>query len=381
MKYHSVVALTALALAGLAPGDVSGQRARAWTRLETYSFERVEAQPVDQVQLLTIPFEAAWELPWIGMDVRGAYARGIATLHDGGYSEIAGPTDSRITVTARIRSMAVSGFAALPTGDAGYSQDQLLLLGIVSSDLMPWEVRSWGAGGGFGASARLAGWLGPVAVGLSGGYVSALEYEPLEGATSLYRPGSQVRLAAGARVRVWTASELSLALGHQRFADDVVDGVNLFRSGTRSEVFASLAHALGARESGLLYAGYYTRTTGTLLPVNAYVAGTVLPGVVESPPRRLVVAGFELQATRRRLTVVPALSMRLLQTDDDVGSGWLGSAGLGLDYRLLGGGFGRRLIVTPEAAVMVGSFRNRSGVDAGMQGWSAGVAMRWEPGR
>lgn len=358
----------------------AGQQASAGARLQTFTFSQQNEPGLEQAQFATVPFLAGWASSAIDVRIRGAYARGIATMPGGGYSEIAGLIDTEISAAFSVGWLTVGAVGLLPTGDALHSMDELPLVGIVASELLPLEVESWGAGGGFGGEARASRRIGSAVVSLAGARLVTNEYRPLEGVAAAYRPGAQTRLAIDVDAHLGIASIASVRLGYQRFDEDVYEDTNLFRPGTRWEGLASFAHPIGARESASVYAGYYVRSRSDLVLPNEFLASRTLPGVVESSARRRLVAGGEMRVSRDRLVVAPAAQLRLLRTDDGVGDAWLGSVGVAVDYRVAGGRFDRRLVVSPEAGVHVGSFRTSGGGDTGVRGWDVGIGIRWQGG-
>lgn len=381
MRRPAVASVAALvATVGLAVG-ATAQTADVGFGLQTFTMSEGSGSVVDQIQLATAPFGVAWAPhPRVTLDVRGAYAYGIATIVEGGYSEISGPTDTRVSVDLALGDLHATGLAILPTGDPGYTHDQLLMLGLAAGELLPLEVRAWGTGGGAGGVATYAKTLGRSSIALSAGYLAHGEYE-LFGATSpAYRSGGQVRITARAATRLGTGTVASVLGGHQRFSNDDYGGQELYRAGTRTEGFLSVTHAVGARESISLHAGYYVRSAGVIQAINPIVANDILPGIVASSGRELLVAGIEAHGARGRWAWVPSAEYRRLTTDDDLGSGWVASAGLAADYVVLGGRFGRRLTASASVRGHAGSSALSRDAEVSILGWDASLALRWRRG-
>jgi hypothetical protein len=365
----------------LAVAPLSAQDAWAGSVIETYTLADVEPFRPGRVRVLTAPFGVRWSWPKAAVSVTGGYARGIATLPGGGRSEIAGPTDTRVAMALSGAAWSLGSFLDVPTGDASHTLDELLLLGIVSSELLPFEVGGWGAGGRAGVTARVFRRVGRVAIGIGGGYVLPRAYDPLGSIAPTYRPGREIRMSVEMEATVGTATTLTLLLGHQRFGTDDADDINVFLPGTRFEAFVALTHPLGARESISGYAGVYGRRGGTI------VLGSELPptrrvlGLLESEQRRLHLAGIEIQALRSRFSLTPAVEMRQLVTQGSTGGGWLGTIAVEAEVRLAGRAFGHQLTAVPEMRTSVGAIEASDGAEVGVTGWRAGMTLRWRQAR
>jgi hypothetical protein len=287
--------------------------------------------------------------------------------------------DTRVAVGFGTSALSISSFATLPTGDASYTPLELMLLGTLASDLLPFGVQAWGTGGSYGGEATASVRTGATVITVGGGYVVAREHTPLQGLDDAYQPGAQARAKAMIQSRVGVRVRTFLLVGLQRWEGDRFADAEIFRAGTRFEAVGSLAYALGARESVSVHAAVYERS-GSALPTVAQIAEPLLPGLAGAGERRLMTVGAELQLTRDRLLLLPDVELRMLSTEDGVGDGWLGSAGLTLDRRLRGGRLGRRLVASPNARVHLGSVSAAPG-SGSVFGWEIGLALRWEPGR
>lgn len=364
---------------GLTP-TVSGQTASAGALVQTYRLSGSPDTGPEDIQLVTAPFSALWRQGAFQLEVEGAYAAGILTMPAGGYVEINGPTDMRVGARLDVGVLSVAAFTDIPTGRSSYETSEFPLLGALESDLLPFAIERWGSGGAVGGDVGVSVGRGPWAARLGVGYVQTRELTPWEGNGAVYSPGSQVRVRAMVDRWLGDASVVSLLAGYQRFADDVVEGLDVYRSGPRLEAQLSLTHAIGARESVSAYGRLYLGSEGLLAELSRVTTSPVV-GITGSPGRRLMVLGLNAQAVRDRFSVLPDLELRALSTDDGLGAGWLGSLGGSVDYRVLGERFGRHLVASPYARVHVGSVETASDVVSSVLGWQAGLAVRWEAGR
>ena len=85
----------------------------------------------------------------------------------------------------------------LPTGIKTVQQEQLSILGALSSDVIGFSAPSIGSGGGVGGGFAGAIPLGAWALGLGGTYRMPLAYQPIVGQTAKLKPGAEARLRVG----------------------------------------------------------------------------------------------------------------------------------------------------------------------------------------
>lgn len=385
LSKHRSVLLTSTALLLCPPHQGLAQQIASGAILQTYTFAGVTEESVDKVQLFTAPFSGAWSGRSVAFAVNGAWARGIATGRTGGFSEIEGPVDVHVTAALRTGPFTATAIARLPAGQTTYADDDFLILGLISSDLLPFAVKDWGSGGGVGGSLSYSPHLGAVRLRFTGGYLLTQESRPLEGIAGGYSPGGRARFSAEALIPSGIAGLIEVRAVHQRAAVDQFEGVDLFSARNRSEVHLSYAQPLGARESILVH-GSATRRSAAIGLGPAIIqseadprllsTGQRFPGVSNSPRRDLMVLGAGMHVARDRFAALPTVQYRLLRVPHGIGNGWLASVGLGVDYRVAGGKQGRQWIVAPEVRLEKGSF---TGTDAAhpVTGWSGSVTVRW----
>lgn len=380
-----VLLASTLACLVFPPDPALSQQVTSGVFLQTYTFSDVTAEAADKVQLLTVPFSAAWSGRSVAFAVNGAWARGIATGRTGGFSQVEGPVDVHVAAALRVGTFTATAIVSLPAGQSTFADDDFLILGLISSDLLPFAVRDWGSGGGGGGSLSYAPRLGATQLRFTGGYLLPQEFRPLEGIDGGFSPGSQARFSAEAIIPSGIAGIIEIQAVHQRTAVDQFEGVDLFSSRNRSELYLSYARPLGARESILVH-GSATRRSAAIGLGPAIIqseadprllsVGQRFPGVSNSPRRDLVVVGASMHVDRDRFTALPTVQYRMLRVPRGIGDGWLASVGLGLDYRVAGGKQGRRWIVAPEVRLEKGSFVGTDRAHA-VTGWSGGVTVRW----
>jgi hypothetical protein len=360
------------------PAVAVAQSGRAGAVLQTFSFDEA-AVGIAQAQLLTLPIELTWALRRAWFRVEGVYADGILTYPGGGYSTVSGVTDTHIVAGSSVSVLSVRALAVLPSGDSRYSADEVALLGVLASELLPFEIESWGSGGAFGGEAEIAAGRGRWTVDLAGGYVAARAHNPFESAEMSYRPGNEARLRLTIASRLGRASSLGVVAGFQHTALESSGDQDLYRAGDRWEVEVALAHPFGARESASVRAGMYTRSAGSVVPPLA-IGAQILPGIVGSSGRRLLTLGADVQVARGGLVIVPAGEVRVLRTDDGIGEGWLSTLGVSVDRLILGRRYGTRLVGSTTGAIHLGSIAMATGGGAPVRGWEIRVTARLEVG-
>lgn len=359
----------------LAPSALLAQSAAGGAGLQYYSFKDAEAAGLESFALITAPFAVG--IPVGGMfavDVSGAFAQGIATGPEGAEARLSGPTDTELGFSILLGDdrVVLRSSMTLPTGQEIATLEEAAVAAVVAAELLPFQIATWGAGGGAGGDLGLAFQSGKWGIGIGGGYWAAREFTPTSEVTYAYRPGDQIQARLVMDRDVGASGTFSLVLGLQRFGEDELDGANLFRSGNRLEGLASYAFALGLRGSALLYAGAYHREKGALL-----LEESLLDGATDSPSQQLFLGGANLLIPAgRRVNVMPDLNLRVFRSGDGVGQGWLATAGSAFDIRVAGTSFGQSVVLSPSAKVRLGRVVVREGAESDIVGWEAGLTLR-----
>ncbi|MFW6206936.1 MAG: hypothetical protein ACOC5J_03275 [Gemmatimonadota bacterium] len=387
--------LCVVTLLAAAPSPVSGQELWAGARVQSYVMSEPAAVRLHDIRLVSLPFGARLRpTPWARLSVTGAHAEAEMTLPNGETGTVSGVTDTRVALEGSWRNFTLTGGAMLPTGTVVRNVEEATVVGLLASELLPFALSEWGTGGAYGGDLAYTVGLGRTTVGLSAGYLAVREFTPLGDESSResnpfdavepsYHPGSQVRGRLALDTRIGEADVLSVLVGLQRFGTDTYDEQNVFQPGTRFESLVSYAFPVGARESALLYGGYYDRGAGSLVwslqaPPEL---GDVFPGASPSVSRQLFLAGSELRIARRRFDVAPRAELRVLRSGEGLGQGWLASVSGRGTYRVLGKRYGGRLLVEPTAGVRFGRVVPEKEMESEVLGWEAGFAVRWDLGR
>ena len=348
--------------------------------IQSYTFDEPEVVGLGRFRLVTAPFAVAIPLGrYLGVVASGAWAEGVATGPGGEEVTLSGLTDTQLGIAVGLgRDRAVlSGGVTLPTGQSTQTLGETAVAGVVSAELLPFAIKSWGTGGGAGGDLALAFDAGRWGIGLSGGYQAAREYEPLSGEAFAYRPGDQIRARLALDRDVGESGTLSVLIGLQSFGEDEAQGNNLFKSGNRLEGVMSYAFALGLRGSALAYAGIYHRENGSLLTEDQ-----VIDGAADSPSQQLFMGGVNVRTVpNRRFSILADGDIRVFRSEDGVGQGWVGTVGVSLSLLIAGRPSGTRLVLSPAGRYRLGHVTVREGAESGLTGWEAGVTLRLETGR
>ena len=335
---------------------------------ESYHFSDPEQTGMQTISLLTVPLAA--RVPLFGgaaLDLHGAWARGSMRLADGSTVTLQGPTDTQLGLVLPLKRdvASLTAVALLPTGKQKETLDEALVAGVLASELLPFSISNWGAGGAAGMAAAVEHAFGRFGVGGSASYLVARRYDLLEENGFAYRPGNQLRARLALDATTGATGKASLQLTYLHSSEDAVDGSNLFRPGDRFQAMGSWAFAAGERSSGILYAGVFRRDQASFL-----VARPVQP-----PAQTLFMAGGGARLPVGRSVLLPSLDMRVLRRSDGLSQGVM--AGLGGSAQIPLGG----VTVLPEARARLGHVVVSEGSETGFTGFDLGLGVRFGGGR
>ncbi|TVR59323.1 MAG: hypothetical protein EA422_15155 [Gemmatimonadales bacterium] len=333
---------------------------------QTFRFSDADAVGIESITLLTTPFAAGVRLgSAVRIEASTTFAQGSLSRPGGEKTSVSGLTDTRIQLLTEVvpNRLTVSGLVSLPTGAAEFTVEEVGLAGAVAADLLPFEISSWGSGGGVGGGVAFFQPAGSMGIGGSVGYTIPGEFNPVQDAEFRYRPGAALAIQGIVDYTLENRSRLALQFNWNRFSDDEVQGVNLFRSGDRLEMRGSWAFTAGAQGSGVAWAGYLHRSEGAFLD-----------DLRSRPSQGLYFAGAGLRHSWGGMVVAPTAELRVQRRDDGTDQGTL--AGAGLRVEIPAGD----VLVIPRIQLRGGSVLIRDGVDSGVVGVEAGLALRFGGG-
>jgi hypothetical protein len=358
---------TAAAQGGSPPvlQDLRGGMAAAF---ETYGFSDAQQTGIDHVSLLTVPFGARTRLLGSSsLEVSGAYARGQLTHQDGTTVTLAGFTDTQIALAVPLKQdvATVTAIASLPTGVSRMTADEAIVAGVVASDLLPFRISNWGAGGAAGVSGAVAHSLGAVGIGASASYLVGHEYDLVEPGAFAYRPGNQLRARVAVDLSTGPAGKASLQLTYLHSGEDQLAGANVFRAGDRIQGMGSYAFAAGTRTAGIAYAGVMHRAQGAYL---------VVLGPTPSA-ENVFVAGGGFRVAVARAVLLPSLDLRILRRSDGLGEGEVTGIGGSAELPVRAG-----LTLLPSARARLGRVLLSQGNSSGFTGVDLAIGVRFGAG-
>ena len=337
--------------------------AGAGSYVETYNFSDPSAAGMKRVSLLTIPWSAEFQpMRWAQVVIRGAFASGVVDRTDGTQGKISGLTDTELSLSVPLVQDRVIMAASLmlPFGKATYSPEEAQVAGIIAADLLPFSLTHWGSGGSLDLSTQAAGTLGALNVGARVGYQMGREYELLQQDRFSYHPGGQLyaRIAADGDIG---ESRMAGQLTVYTFGDDQRNSQNLYRTGNR--VQALLTYSMPTGRTGRLqtYLGALRREHGTFAD-----------GSPETPAQTMVLVGGGLRQPFRYGVLIPLVDIRLVSSNDGLGQGYIGDAGLTAELPVFGGS----ATLLPVLRARIGTIKVRAGVESGITGFELGAGLR-----
>lgn len=359
---YVIVALSLACAAEVAHAQSPRLNGQTGFGFEAYSFGSADDIGVDGITLLTVPLSAGTRISdQLEARVSSAYARGTLSRSDGSKSTIAGLTDTEVRLTYAMPGdrLRISAIALAPTGQTELTAEEMDVAGVIAADVLPFAISDWGSGGGTGASVAAALPVDDASVvGLSVGYVVALEFEPVAATNFAYRPGNQVHVRAAIDRTFGMAGKASLQLSWQHFAADVSAGSNIYQAGDRLQALASYAFAAGTRAGGIVYAGYLRRGEGRYTEI-----------VQLTPAQDLIYSGTVFRIPVRGAVLTPSLDARVISRDDGTDQGYNLTIGSGAELQL------GPTLITPSVRARFGSVTVRSDAESGFTGIEIGVAV------
>lgn len=284
---------------------------RAGIHHESFRFSASES--LSSVSLVTIPVSAHVPVgSSVTLGVSSFWARGTVT-QQGTESVIQGPTDTEVSATVRIGGGAatVTGVALLPSGHSTHTPEEAIAASVMASDLLLFRVSNWGSGGGGGLRIATARRFGDLGAGVSLGYFMAQDFHPTDDQAFRYRPGNNFVVRGALDRTVGSAGKASLQVTFRQYADDALDGVNLFRSGDRWQAIGSYAFASSRTSSAMIYAGALHQTEGTYL-TDLDATGS----------QTFVVAGVGARLRAGSVLAIPSADFRALRAEDGRDQGY-----------------------------------------------------------
>lgn len=201
----SCARLAALAVGVLVPASLGAQirvDGRTAVFYESYSFG--SGLVFNQLSELTVPLGVNLRFGATGtLALSGGYAR-VDLRSSGldptlGNQQISGPldTEARVSVNVVPGKLVALVTGVIPTGTKSVRQQELSVLGAISSDVVGFTATSLGSGGNVGGGFAGAVPVGRFALGFGATYRQPMGYVPVLGETRELRPGAELKFRTG----------------------------------------------------------------------------------------------------------------------------------------------------------------------------------------
>lgn len=216
---------------------------------ESYSFDPGLA--FTGVSEFTVPVGIDFQLGGLGsVAISTGYARVSLTSADQTQladQQVSGLLDTELRLSHELvpgRLVFVLN-GSIPTGVKTVDEQQLSILGALSSDIIGFSAASLGSGGNVGGGLIGAVPLGSWALGLGATYKLPMSYQPVVGRTDALKPGAEFRLRGGLEGALGRTTYLRIAGIYARTNKDEVGGATLNGVGNRLISYASLSQGFG----------------------------------------------------------------------------------------------------------------------------------------
>ncbi len=375
----ALVSLAASLALTVAHASAQAPNARAGTAVlyESYSYGSPGVTGASSISLVTVPFAARVAVTRaLALEAVGAYARARVTTFGTDFT-MSGLTDTQVRATASLQrartALALSGMALVPSGHARLGPAEAFVAGAVASDLLPFRISNWGAGGGAGVDASAVQGFEGGSVGVTAGYRLATAFQPFHLVDLNYRPGDELRVGAGLERTLAGERTVILQLSYARFGEDQWGDVRVFRTGARVLGLGAYTAPLG-RGTFSGYGGALYRSGGALADQLGWI--DLLSGIDLPPSETLLLLGSSARLPWRTRVLVPALDFRILRRGDGTGQGML--AGIGGAAELpLGDGSSAGVRLVPSARLRLGKLLVSKGAESTVSGFEFGLGLEF----
>jgi hypothetical protein len=198
-----------------------------------------------------------------------------------------------------------------------------------------------------------------VGLGINVAYLVRRSFEPLDNQQFAYRPGDLLHVSVAMDGTVGEAGKATVRLTYERNGEDRGNDANLFRSGDRYQVLGSYAFPIGPGSNGIVYASLLHRNAGAFLESTETVAS-----------QDLVLFGGGARIPMGSGVFQPDAEARLFRRADGIDQGY--DLSVGASYEIPGAEW----TFAPSARVHLGHLEIREGVETGLTGFEAGLAIR-----
>lgn len=264
MRRARVVGLPALLLAVSSPALGQGRwLARTAVFYESYTFDTLLV--FDRVSEMTVPVGLTYNLGRLGnVALSSGYARvdlrSSGTDTTFGNQQVSGllDTEARLSVNVVPGKLVMLVTGTLPTGIKTVEQEELSILGALSSDVIGFAASNLGTGGNMGGGLVGAFALGRWAAGFGATFKQPMSYAPVLGEDERLKPGMELRLRAGLEGPLARRTYLRTAAILARTSKDRIAfaGVDSTRHGVGNRLIGYLSLNQGIGSMSLTVYGF-----------------------------------------------------------------------------------------------------------------------------
>ena len=211
-------------------------------------------------------------------------------------------TEGRLSLNVVPGRLVLLVTGAIPTGTKTVQQEQLSVLGAISSDVIGFSASNLGSGGNVGGGLVGAVPLGKFSLGLGATYKMPLAYVPVVSATSL-QPGAELRFRGGIEGAVSRRTYVRFAGIVARSTQDKIGGALRHGVGTRVIGYVSVNQGVGP--ASITVYGFDVMRGSPQVEQTA-------TGAALLPKGNLIAGGLRVDVTvGARTTVAPRFEYRL----------------------------------------------------------------------
>ena len=372
-----VVPLIFLALLTV-PASVAGQvglAVRGSAMFESYDFSQSPGSSGDRVSELSLPLTLSAQ---VGRRTAVTLATGYArvSISDGGQetSLVSGLLDTQLRVAFQAVPDRVTVFAtsSFPTGMSTIKQDNLLILGVLASDVMGFSTSNLGGGGAVGGGVAVSAPVGRMALGLAVSLTENGTYRPVRGLPGEFRPGGEVRVRLGFEGPIAQRSFLQTSGIFTHRSEDEVSGNSQPSIGNTFSASVALNQGVGGTTLTLYVFDLYRTASGLVETAVGTVflnRGNLFAGGVRW--------SFPLGS---RSSLTPRVEVRDNKADtNSMGTGFLRGLeqlgrttrlGMDLSYRI-----NRRQAVVLRGGYLTGNVVHPAGLDVDVTGYRVSLQL------
>ena len=234
--------------------------------MHAYTFDEGIGASSASLMLMPVAVQQPIGQSWLA-EAYLSYARGTVEM-DGATYHISAPTDT----WTRLSYIGLAGTAFtiglnLPTGHPTHDSEEAVVATVLSTDILGFREASWGMGfaatGGISTAYQVGQWQ----VSVGGSYRQNSDFRPRADTTVRYAPGSEMRARLAFARDIGETKRVSFGLMALNYAEDQLDGRNLFQAGPRVMVDGSYSFPIGRTSWSLFLADIWRGKGDVTLPI------------------------------------------------------------------------------------------------------------------